>query len=814
MSLNRQDTIDKDRIIQSMSEIYTSVYYVDLSSKKFVELSSAKRIHDQIGEAGDAQTVIQYFCNNMVEPLYRDEMLEFLDLSTLDERLKNCNIITKQYLSTVGVSPEHRGKPVWAECSFIEGDRMYDGRLSHIVFTTRTIHDDKIRELEYIKKIQDEMAIAEALSRDYPDVVLLDLIDDTAQTIKRNGVTIPEDCRTVRRSYNDTWTYYIEKYVVEEDKKTLYSAISVEKVRSALENNDEYSCSYRVVADNTGMHYYQASFIRIYSQSQAEEQIILGFRCVDAIVEEERKNREIIEGLGSEYNSVALVDTETDRMTLFRSNDTINEYFRRFGGCWSASIRSYAEDYVTKKSREEFIEKTSIDFFRKTGKDYSVTYEKMTEDGIVYLQARVAFVREENGYNSVVIGIRDVDDLIKRERQQEKSLLEAYEAAEAASRAKTEFLSNMSHDIRTPMNAIIGFRDLLEKNQEDPGKRADYLRKINDASNVLLSIINNVLEMTRIEKGTLILDETAWSAEQFNDTLYSVFHEMMIQKGIDFTRQVIVNNRYVFCDPIKLREIFLNILSNAYKYTESGGKVNMRLEEIPCDRDGYALYKTTITDTGIGMSEEFLPHIFEEFTREHNTTDNKIEGTGLGMPIVKRLVEFLDGTIEVHSREGVGTSVEVTLPHRIAEKSDLISTVNFECDPEQFRDKRILLAEDNELNAEIAIEILKEMGLMAERAEDGQQCVEMLQNASQGYYNLILMDIQMPNMNGYDAAKAIRSLEDPAKANIPILAMTANAFEEDKREAFSCGMNGHLAKPIDTRELMKEMGKIFNNYVV
>ncbi|MDY3918896.1 MAG: response regulator [Candidatus Limivivens sp.] len=283
---------------------------------------------------------------------------------------------------------------------------------------------------------------------------------------------------------------------------------------------------------------------------------------------------------------------------------------------------------------------------------------------------------------------------------------------------------------------------------------------------------------------------------------------MMVQKGIDFTRQVVVNNHYVFCDPIKLREIFLNVLSNAYKYTNPGGKVNMRLEEIPCDREGYVLYRTTISDTGIGISEEFLPHIFEEFTRENNTTDNKIEGTGLGMPIVKRLVEFLDGTIEVKSEKGVGTTVIITLPYRIAEKSNLVVHAGVELDPKLFQGKRILLAEDNELNAEIAMEILREAGFVIERAEDGQICVDKLKRMPFGYYDLILMDIQMPNMNGYDATRTIRALPDSKKANIPILAMTANAFEEDKREAYRSGMNGHLAKPMNVRELMKELANI------
>jgi signal transduction histidine kinase/ActR/RegA family two-component response regulator len=417
--------------------------------------------------------------------------------------------------------------------------------------------------------------------------------------------------------------------------------------------------------------------------------------------------------------------------------------------------------------------------------------------------------RSERKHRLVLEGkIHEIMVLNRELEEKQAKVEEARMHAEAANNAKTAFLFNMSHDIRTPMNAIIGFTDLLEKHQEEPEKRADYLHKIQDSSTVLLSIINNVLEMSRIEKGMLELDESAWSAEQFNDTLYSVFEDMMSQKGIEFTRQVCVIHRYVYCDPIKLREVFLNILSNAYKYTNPGGKVNMHLEEIPCDREGYVLYQTTISDTGIGMSEEYLPHIFEEFSRENNTTDNKIEGTGLGMPIVKRMIDFMEGTIEVHSEKGVGSTFIVTIPHKLAERSDLAGVSKHDLDPELFVGKRILLAEDNELNAEIAIEILSEAGFAVDRAEDGQVCVEMLQKAEAGFYDVILMDIQMPHMNGYEATRAIRALNDPWRSKIPILAMTANAFEEDKREAYRSGMNGHLAKPIDVTELMKALTSV------
>ena len=268
----------------------------------------------------------------------------------------------------------------------------------------------------------------------------------------------------------------------------------------------------------------------------------------------------------------------------------------------------------------------------------------------------------------------------------------------------------------------------------------------------------------------------------------------------------------MICDETKLREVFLNILSNALKYTPAVGTVSMRLTEIPSDRPGYAVYQTVIEDNGIGMSEEFLPHLFEEFTRERSSTESRVGGTGLGMPIVKKLVDLMQGTIEVESEIGRGTKITVTLPHRIAINRDPAQNIenSHAYDAECFKVKRILLAEDNDLNAEIAITILEEAGFLVEHAADGVICVDMMEKADAGYYDLILMDIQMPNMDGYKATKTIRQFSDKKKADIAIVAMTANAFEEDKKDAYQAGMNWHIAKPIIVEELMSALAEILH----
>ncbi len=387
-----------------------------------------------------------------------------------------------------------------------------------------------------------------------------------------------------------------------------------------------------------------------------------------------------------------------------------------------------------------------------------------------------------------------------------KSRMETQKAlvkAEDANRAKTDFLFNMSHDIRTPMNAITGFLRLLEKQQEDGAKRREYIRKISDASEILLSILNNVLEMSKIESGKAVLDESACEIQQMFESQYSLFAAQMQAKNITFEKNMDIQHHFVWCDQTKLQEVSFNILNNAFQYTPEGGSVSMRLTELPSGKEGYACYKAEIEDNGIGISEEFLPYLFEDFSRERNTTYSKVAGTGLGMSIAKRLMERMGGSIEVESKLGEGTQFTIFMTCRIAAETDFAGSPAEDGAVMDFSGKRILLAEDNELNAEIAMEILKGMGLGVEWAEDGDICLERMRQAGEGYYDLVLMDIQMPNRNGYQASEAIRNMDSLSKAGIPIVAMTANAFEEDKQNAYAAGMDAHLAKPIDIQKLRK-----------
>ena len=394
----------------------------------------------------------------------------------------------------------------------------------------------------------------------------------------------------------------------------------------------------------------------------------------------------------------------------------------------------------------------------------------------------------------------------------------ALKKAETASLAKTRFLNNMSHDIRTPMNAILGYAQLMkdELKGKDLPETSEHLKKLQQSGSLLLSIINNVLDMAQIESGKMEIDENYARIEDIRQTLFEIFEDEAKKKNLELHYTINIEHEHILTDITKVKEIFVNILSNAIKYTPSGGSVMLNIDELACDEPGYMIVRTSVSDTGIGMSRDYLTKIFDAFTRERNTTKSKITGSGLGMSIVKKYVDLLGGTIDVESEFGKGSTFTVTLKYRIADESYYVknNAENPETCSEILEGKNILLAEDNDLNAEIAEVILERAGLKIERVEDGIQCVNRIMKMPAGTYDMILMDIQMPQMDGYKATRVIRRLPDKDKACIPIIAMTANAFEEDKRKAIAAGMNGHIAKPIQVDKLLSTLKTILTENII
>ncbi len=666
-------------IIQSMGQIYFAAYYIDMEKKSFMRLSGMESLQEAIDTAGDADERIKYTCEHLVQPEYADVMREFLNLDTINDRLRDKQVITCEFK---GASAG------WNQAYIIAGDREDSGKLRHIFFAFRMIHDEKEKE-------------------------------EAAQA------------------------------VIEEQMRALEQA-----------------------------------------NAQMEEQL------------------EVIEGLGSMYFSILIVDMEKDTVVPYRTEGEdgaiIAEFFSREGGSWSALAKNYSEMLVADEDRPRLIQNLLL----TNDKDFSFNYRLKKEYDTSWLQVQVAFVERKDGSKIAVVGTKNVDDLVREEQQKQKALADAYDAAERANRAKSDFLFNMSHDIRTPMNAIIGYTNLLKKNWDDPELRDRYIDNIQTSNGYLLDLINNVLDTARIESGKATLDESPGDHYLVKKNLDTTFAGEIERKHLKYTVHDSTVHRYVYHDETKVVQVMFNIVSNAVKYTPEGGSIDIYFSETPSDREGWANFTTVVKDTGIGISKEFLPHIFDSFAREKSATDSKIVGTGLGMGIVKRLVELMEGAITVESELGKGTTVTYTIPHRLAEAPTEIESVADAVDTTVFEGKRVLLAEDNELNAEIAMEILQEAGFEVEHAEDGIICVDMLNKHDAGYYDLILMDIQMPNMDGLKATQVIRRLPDKAKANTPIIAMTANAFKEDQKKCLDAGMNGFTTKPIDIQNLMDTLIEI------
>ena len=512
--------------------------------------------------------------------------------------------------------------------------------------------------------------------------------------------------------------------------------------------------------------------------------------------------RHEVEALSAGYSYICLINLETGDVELIKGNNIPG-----LNGRYTQIDHNILLEQVNRLITEPF-RQSSVEFYDSTtiakrleGKN-SLFHTCERTDGTWILSMIVPQKYDENGrVVSVLLANRDFTEEKKHELEQEEALRQEKIKAEKANEAKSIFLFNMSHDIRTPMNAILGYSQLMKKELTNP-KLVHYQEMIEQSSQLLLSIINNVLDMARVESGKMELDENYEVVGNITQLVCGAFAAEASKKNIELNIIVNVEHKHIIVDSTKMQEILSNLISNAIKYTPEGGKVLIDVQELPYNKEGYTLIQTKVSDTGIGMSEEFLPSLFELFTRERNTTLSKIPGTGLGMAIVNNLVDLMNGSIEVESELGKGSTFTITIPHKIANKDytnrNIESSNEFDID---FKGKRILLAEDNELNAEITTTILSEMGFEVKAVEDGILCVNEMQHQPANTYDLILMDIQMPNMDGYKATDCIRHLSQLEKANIPIIAMSANAFEEDKKKAFDVKMNDYITKPIDFQKM-------------
>ena len=535
----------------------------------------------------------------------------------------------------------------------------------------------------------------------------------------------------------------------------------------------------------------------------------------DRAKKQDSKHASIINGLAGNYEEIYYIDLDGESYEGFiGSNSAESGLFEKVSQ-GSGFFRVIPEETLHKVFEEDR-EAYAKNFTRENilhemeGKSsFNYTYRIDSENGPLYYEARFfkSFVPGEE--EKLIVGICCVDDQVREEMEYRDALRDAQRQAVAANEAKTTFLFNMSHDIRTPMNAILGFTDMARRNIGDRDRVLDCLQKVRMAGDHLLTLINEVLDMARIESGKTNVNVEVSDLTTIGGFILSLMGKTAEEHDVSLHANTTnIKNRLVEMDKLHVNQIMVNIISNSIKYTKPGGKVDFIVEEIPEPLNGIGKYRFTITDTGIGMSQEFLTHIFESFSREETATISGIEGTGLGMSITKKLVDQLGGTIDIQSEVNKGTTTVIELPLKLAESAANREGENTkEEEKYDFSGKKVLLVEDNELNLEIAGDLLEESGFEVDTAEDGTIAVEKMKRAEPGQYNLILMDIQMPRMNGYDATRAIRALERKEIASIPIIAMTANAFEEDKKNAFDAGMNAHVAKPINLEELLPTIAR-------
>ena len=553
---------------------------------------------------------------------------------------------------------------------------------------------------------------------------------------------------------------------------------------------------------------------------------------------ENTRRMDLIMGLTNDYESVYFVDLETDSYDIYRRNDRITtKYSSIFLPSYSDSIKAFAYRGVYRQDRENFIRLLSIEELRKTlRKKSGFTFSFRTGNTGAPKYYQVKGVRIGSGRNmQLLLGFANIEEERQEELRKRKLLEDALEQARHAADAKSSFLSNMSHDIRTPMNAIMGFAGIASEHLDDPDKVRACLDKIIVSSNHLLQLINNVLDMSRIESGRMVLEESWVNIREIVHEVTDFMKPEILAREHEYEFRVGENiPGYVLCDRLRVTQLLLNILSNAVKYTPKQGRIRLSVAEGKGAPQGYFALEFVISDTGIGMSRDFQTRLFEPFERENNSTVSKVMGSGLGMSICKGIVDSMGGSLTVDSQQGRGSVITVNLAMKYRNEDEETAEIDAEeaadsgrqtvtsrsaifygaADTGILKEKdkiRILVVEDNELNREIAKELLEDIGYLVETAEDGESAVLMIRRSDRDYYDAVLMDIQMPGIDGYEAARNIRRLFDWEHAQTPIIAMTANAFEDDMEKARGAGMNAYIAKPVDPEAVKKILEQVLAN---
>lgn len=726
------------------------------------------------------------------------------------ESMIHLDLTDNVILSAGGVSAASVSIPVNCKARF-----QVNPKNSHLECFINTA--DLSRESE-LKALQQ--SVVSALSRDYRNVYLINLEKDDLSIIKLDGyLTQGLDFSPEKRfPYTRSCAHYVRDRVYPDDQQMMLKVLSRENVSAHLKDSDEYIGTYRILANGT-VHYCQYKFVR----EQGSTEVVAGFQNVDAVVADERKRQEemdvlveqeafrrkVFSSLVQIYFCVFYVDMATGKFRELSQThvDAIKTYIGQEGDA-REKFRTMCDLLVAKDQVAEIAEFTNLDTLSDRLKDrdyidlrFYGTYVGWCEGLFVPVE------RDDQGNSTKVLWVlRSIKEEVAKEEAYKERLREALQKAEQASVAKSNFLTRMSHDIRTPLNGIIGILDLMDKKDLDLIARREYHGKAKVAANHLLALLNDILEMSKLEDTEAPLVEEPFNLQQILGEIYTIANLRADENSVKVSHDDAQNLRYldlVGC-PLYIRQVFLNILTNAIKYNKVGGSVHCYSEQEDDSLDTVT-YRFHVIDSGVGIKPEFLEHIFEPFSQERDDARSKFQGTGMGMAIVKRLVEKMHGQISVESEVGKGSHFTVTLTFKIdlnPKKSDISETVNV-----PLNGMNVLLVEDNELNMEIAKGILEDMDVSVICARDGMEAVRIFEQKPVGSIDLILMDLMMPVLDGYGATKKIRLSHKKDGTQIPIVALSANAFAEDVQKSKAAGMNGHLAKPINISQLKEVLAK-------
>ena len=806
--INRRKRMDEDAAVTSLlASDYSCIFYCDLEADQVTPHKLNANIQKVLGNSLSDKTycsAIDFIANKVVSPENVDFVIKKLSVKNLKPLLQKKGVTSFEYVNYADK---------FCECKVVAVNKKQ--RAFVIGFADK---DEQIRTARmHQKKIEQDLEIIDILASEYSSVYYIDLEKDSITPYSMNKESESLFGSRFRSGvlYSKAFEEYVDGVVWERDRQMMREAGTIENIKRELSLRKTFITTYRGNVDGRP-HYCEMKFVKVGNELDSPKAVALGFAEKDDLILKDFVN----DILYDDYVSIYFVNVEDNSLRTIKASNVSWVEKRPPYSTYSGEIKKISS-IVADEFKQDWQKLSNLFYVQKVLKEADQREQEFKIESGEWLRARFTTIErnEEDEVVSFVLSfmllsddqvekleldakIAEQNDLLEK---QQIMLQKALSMAQSSDRAKTTFLSNMSHDIRTPMNAIVGFTGLAMAHIDEKEVVLGYLKKLGQSSNHLLSLINDVLDMSRIESGKMALSENAEDLSEIVDTLKDIVQADVDAKNLAFDVKTEIRHSGIMCDKLRLNQVLLNVLSNAIKYTQAGGSVSMQVQEKVSTKPGAALFEFRISDNGMGMNEEFLKTIYEPFTRANSSTVSGIQGTGLGMSITKNIVEMMGGNIEIFSEENKGTEVVLNIDFLLHNKNNaalknLVATSDF-------AGRKILLVEDNEMNRQIACDILADQGFIVYTAANGKEAVEMIKKSMPKQYDLVLMDVQMPVMDGFAATRAIRDLPARYQSRIPIVAMTANAFEEDRKAALDAGMDEHISKPIDIDKMKYILSK-------